>query len=182
MFIVYKTTNTANGKYYIGIHKDDGLNYLGSGDLIQAAIKKYGKESFTRETLFEGLDEASARSIEANLVDEERLKDPYCYNLVLGGGYPPSQSGKVKSEDHKRKIGEAQKKSWASGRVQAKHTEEFKQNMRLNNPSKDLRVRELQSAGRKAYFANMTKEERSAYAFRCAETRRKNKEAKVNNG
>lgn len=72
------------------------------------------------------------------------------------------------------------KKSWEGGtRVQHSQSEEFKQNMRLNNPSKDPRVRGLQSQGRKAYFAAMTPEERSAYAYRCAETRKKNKELKV---
>jgi len=52
IFIIYKTTNLVNGKIYVGQHNtsaDDG--YLGSGNLILLAIKKYGRENFIRETL-----------------------------------------------------------------------------------------------------------------------------------
>lgn len=44
MWLIYKTTNTVNGKIYVGQHKtkriEDG--YLGSGKNIQKAIEKYG--------------------------------------------------------------------------------------------------------------------------------------------
>ena len=51
-YIVYKTTNLINGKFYVGQHNtsaNDG--YLGSGKNILRAIRKYGKENFVRETL-----------------------------------------------------------------------------------------------------------------------------------
>ena len=52
-FTIYKTTNKANGKYYIGQHQTEDLEdgYLGSGKHLKAAIKKYGK-SFVKEILF----------------------------------------------------------------------------------------------------------------------------------
>lgn len=53
VYLVYKTTNTINGKYYIGIHKQkDALfdGYYGSGVLLHSAIKKYGVSNFIRET------------------------------------------------------------------------------------------------------------------------------------
>jgi len=47
-YTVYKTINLVNGKIYVGLHVTDKLDddYLGSGKLIQAAIKKYGRENF----------------------------------------------------------------------------------------------------------------------------------------
>ena len=49
---IYKTTCLINNKIYIGKHEgreDDG--YIGSGKLLQRAVKKYGKENFCREIL-----------------------------------------------------------------------------------------------------------------------------------
>lgn len=53
--IVYCTTNKVNGKKYIGSHYGKSNdNYLGSGRWLKHALKKYGKENFTRQTLWEG--------------------------------------------------------------------------------------------------------------------------------
>ena len=45
---IYKTTNLINGKIYIGQKKSKTFvkTYLGSGTIIQRAIKKYGVENF----------------------------------------------------------------------------------------------------------------------------------------
>ena len=50
-YIVYETTNLINGKYYIGVHRKNGKNYLGSGKILIYAIKKYGRDNFMREIL-----------------------------------------------------------------------------------------------------------------------------------
>ena len=84
---VYETTNLVNGKKYIGVHTTFNLEdgYLGSGKLIQLAIKKYGVENFKRRIIeqFETYEEALKREIE--LITDEIVKSKEYYNLTLGG-------------------------------------------------------------------------------------------------
>lgn len=84
--LVYKITNTINGRYYIGVHCTTNVNdsYFGSGKLIIEAILKYGKENFTKEILhtFETAQEAYAMEFE--LVKTTR-EDPNSYNMTTGG-------------------------------------------------------------------------------------------------
>lgn len=114
-FFLYKTTNTVNGHYYIGVHGTTRLNdnYLGSGTQLKRAIKKYGRSVFVREILetFNTADEAYARELE--VVNSNLVRDPNCYNLTRGGrGGTQILHGRPKSEEHRRKISEA-----LSGRV-----------------------------------------------------------------
>jgi hypothetical protein len=78
MAIVYITTNLVNGKKYIGSHKDNNPNYLGSGVLLSKAIKKYGKDNFAREIIWNGLEE------ERYFIEEKAIKD---YNAVEDCNY-----------------------------------------------------------------------------------------------
>ena len=52
-YLIYKTTNLLDGKYYVGCHQTKNPNdgYLGSGKHLKRAIKKYGFDNFKVEIL-----------------------------------------------------------------------------------------------------------------------------------
>lgn len=85
--IVYKTTNTTNGKYYIGVHSTPNLDdgYLGSGYLLKKAIAKYGRDAFTRSVLFHAFSKQDAFKVEREIVTEEFTLSKETYNLAVGG-------------------------------------------------------------------------------------------------
>lgn len=105
-YIVYKTTNKINGKYYVGVHRtnpDIFDGYIGCGVSkkdkkkkvlkgFPKAVQKYGYENFIRETLFifpdteEGKQDAYKK--ESEIVTTEFIKDPRTYNISRGGFGP----------------------------------------------------------------------------------------------
>jgi hypothetical protein len=84
---IYLTTNTINGKVYVGYHytKNPNDSYLGSGKLILRAINKYGKSAFIKTilALFETKD--SAEAFEAFIVDKPFTLRNDTYNINIGG-------------------------------------------------------------------------------------------------
>jgi hypothetical protein len=78
---------TINGKSYIGKH--DGLeqdNYLGSGKLLRRAIRKHGKENFTR-IILERYDCAEdCHNGEKKWISLfNAVESPHFYNIAAGG-------------------------------------------------------------------------------------------------
>lgn len=86
-YLVYKTTNLVNGKIYIGKHETDNLDdgYLGSGNLLKYAIKKYGEENFKREILVKCSTKEEMNAKEAEFVNDDFLNRNDVYNIKLGG-------------------------------------------------------------------------------------------------
>lgn len=86
-FLIYQTTNSVNGKIYIGKHKtaniDDG--YLGSGTLLKRAIEKYGKECFSRKILFIFDNETDMNAKEREIVNYDFCSRDDVYNICEGG-------------------------------------------------------------------------------------------------
>jgi hypothetical protein len=77
-----------SGSIYVGVSKVGKCredSYLGSGTALLCAIEKYGRENFTRTTLFECSTAEEAYLIEAAVVDEEWVKRDDTYNLKTGG-------------------------------------------------------------------------------------------------
>jgi hypothetical protein len=87
LYTVYQTDNLVNGKIYVGIHVTENPNdsYLGSGNLLKAAVLKYGSDSFKKKVLFifDNVGEMAAK--EAEIVTQEFIERDDTYNLILGG-------------------------------------------------------------------------------------------------
>ena len=110
-YIVYLTTNTMNGKIYIGVHKtltDKFDGYLGCGVLtykpstykfsqtpFQYAVNKYGPDKFIRVTIKEFDNLQDALDLEAWLVTTEFIQRKDTYNIVEGGNVPPHSTREV---------------------------------------------------------------------------------------
>lgn len=84
---IYKTTNLVNEKYYIGMHSTDNLEdgYMGSGTRLCRSINKHGKDNHQVEILEFLPDRESLKKRELELVNEEKLTDKMCMNLIIGG-------------------------------------------------------------------------------------------------
>lgn len=84
--IIYKTTNTINNKIYIGKAIHNNPKYLGSGLLLNRAIKKYGREMFVREVIdtaetLQQLNEKQKHWIKETNSNLRQLG----YNIAVGG-------------------------------------------------------------------------------------------------
>ena len=103
MFLyIYKITNLVNGKIYIGKHSSIKLGdtYMGSGILINRAIKKYKIENFTKDVLC--ICETEKKLNEKEMYFIKKTGAFGCgYNLTKGGegklGYKPSIESRDKS-------------------------------------------------------------------------------------
>ena len=129
-YIVYKITSKIDDSYYIGVHlikNDEKIwndNYYGSGIIIKAKIKKYGKENFIREVLEWFNNSTDAYEYEKKIVNES-IDDKKCVNIAHGGIGGPTFKGRHHTEETKQKLREI-----SSG----KHlTEETKQKLREKN-------------------------------------------------
>ena len=135
-YILYRTTNIINGRFYIGIHKTSNLedSYLGSGTLLLRAIKKYGSHNFKKEILEYHNNEESLCKREEELITYDFIKNNDVYNIMPGGKYGGKDrngltfSGHRHSDSAKDKISKS-----ALGRF---HTEETKKKMVDNNFAK----------------------------------------------
>lgn len=100
-FLIYKITNLINNKIYIGQHVTTNINdnYMGSGEHIKNAIKKYGVENFKKKIIAECSSFDEMNELEKELVNHEFVQNPNTYNHSIGGSYGWKNCLKYKSED-----------------------------------------------------------------------------------
>ena len=132
-YTIYKVTNNINGKFYIGKHQTKKLNdhYYGSGKKLLAAIKKYGKENFSKEILFVFETEKEMNDTEKELITEDFVKRPDTYNVGVGGEGGPHFKGRKHTEETLQLIRER------SGQPMSDYTKELvRENNKRTNASR----------------------------------------------
>jgi group I intron endonuclease len=82
-YVIYKTTNKLNGKFYIGKDEHNNPKYLGSGKLLHQAIKKYGRENFEKE-IIEYCSSQTHCDREVFWINELNSFSPKGYNIMDG--------------------------------------------------------------------------------------------------
>lgn len=102
-YYIYITTNTINGKRYIGKHygllKD---SYLGSGTLLKRAIEKYGLQNFSKSILSVSNSEEENRVKEKEWIDKfDAVNSIEFYNIADGGQGGNTRAGYSKEERDK---------------------------------------------------------------------------------
>lgn len=107
---------------YVGVHDSkietfDG--YYGSGKIFKRALKKYGKQNFTRHTLMEFESMEDAFEIEKLIVDDIFCNRVDTYNIANGGfggkiykEHPRGMLGKNHSEELKEQYSNRMKKHY----------------------------------------------------------------------
>jgi len=141
MPIVYVTTNKINGKKYLGKSAHGRPGYLGSGIAIQNAIRKYGKENFSRETVAYSDSLIEVAKIERQLSLEWKVVESNnWYNLKIGG-VGGSSPGAKRTEETKQRISRSKKGQIAwnkglAGTEKVKHREETKIKISQSNIGK----------------------------------------------
>jgi hypothetical protein len=116
-YVFYKTTCTANGKFYFGVHLSDAWKdkyYIGCGVGSNAtakrlaergvksafirAVAKYGYKAFRKAIIRRFQSESEAYAIEAAVVNKKLVHYRKCYNCKVGGGVAVSDKIKVTTE------------------------------------------------------------------------------------
>ena len=132
----YRTTNSTTGDFYIGkrstkLYSDWYADpYLGSGLRLNHAIKKHGKENFSKVILcYAETKDENAENEKMFLGDLWQRDD--CYNLKAGGeggSGPCSEEAKRKMSEAKKgkKLSEETKKKMSETKKGKKRSEEIK--------------------------------------------------------
>lgn len=152
---VYCTTNTENGRKYIGKRRSVTTEdcYLGSGTLLRRAIKRYGAGSFTKEILAIAHSETELSALEIAYIEKTgAASGSHYYNLAAGGNGGNTLLGlsSIKREMRARAISLR-----LTGRTKSEETRFRLHLAKIGKPRNWRRItREQYSARRKEEVAN----------------------------
>lgn len=157
---IYKTIDTRNNNFYIGMHSTDNLNdgYLGSGKRIRNLKYLYGKNILKLEILEYLPNKNELRKREAEIVNYELINNKKCMNLREGGEGGFNKKISIKgnkkknwllendlewSKNYKKRVSDGLKKAYKNGNKKVcksfkdkKHTEDAKNKISLANKNK----------------------------------------------
>ena len=109
MAYIYKITNSINNRVYVGQSNGANPKYYTEGTVIRRAIKKHGRENFTKTILIEGeFNQKLLNELETHYI---RLYAPHgtsiSYNILPGG--ENGVKGYKFTEEQIKRISEAHK-------------------------------------------------------------------------
>ncbi len=133
---VYLTTNNINGKQYVGEHSTDNINdnYIGSGLGLKLAIKKYGRNNFSKVILEFFNNKEEAFNNQQYYIKKYDTLSPNGYNISLKGGHQCSNSFSDKTKELLKEKRKLQKPPYLG----KKHTLETKEKMRKSHLGKTM--------------------------------------------
>jgi group I intron endonuclease len=160
MPFVYRATNKANQKAYIGIckgavrkrwrrHCSDAISHRHGGcAILWRAIRKYREASFVLETLYEAVDWREACAVERALIAHYGTMRPRGYNITAGGqgtlGYK-AWAGRRHTAETKAKMS-----VWQIGK---KHSAETKRKIAERAKGRKKSAAEIEEMRRRPFSA-----------------------------
>lgn len=192
---IYLATNNANGKQYVGQtirtvkerwyeHCYCALHGITNNSAVDRAIAKYGADSFTVETIAEGVPVEELCALETEKIIEYGTLSPNGYNLVAS-----QERGYVVSDETRAKLSAASKRGHAMSspdryakigmKSRGKHSMPMHPNTRAAliaanvGKKRPADVREKISESAKRRILSRTPEEKSAISAAISEGNRR---------
>lgn len=155
---LYLTTNMINGRKYLGLKKGCyDPAYIGSGSVLNRAIRRYGNENFSLEILGEFHNEHDLKTAFEAYTHQFRAKERNSqYSLAAGGGGS-------KSSDERSQIGI---RVWENMSDQTKQIRSQKISSKVKGKPKSEAHRKAISEAKKGKPRNWSKETEEAYSKR----------------
>ena len=142
-YLIYKITNQINGKTYTGAHTTTNIydEYYGSGVAITRAIKKYGKQNFTKEIIHYCKSKDEMYKLEEQLVEVGE----HTYNLTRGGNGGWSHIDSAGDNNPMRRSAETRKKVSESYKITRASNKDYYDSISIAN----FKIASEQNKGKK---------------------------------